>query len=150
MAAQSPQRRPQYLQPAWAAMSWAQRTEGEKGKMVKIKTATYLPRFEVGAISEVAASAVSSLMPAPTPASAIPAITWVRLLHVRSWDDTSRGEVYQSIPMKMFISFAVELTIIPSIMKAAPMRATYLRPRRSEREPTNGHTPARARRLAKT
>lgn len=40
--------------------------------MVKINTATYAPRFRVGAISEVTARAVSSLIPAPTPARAMP------------------------------------------------------------------------------
>lgn len=42
--------------------------------MVKIRTATYLPRLAVGASSEVAANAVSSLMPAPTPAIDMPPI----------------------------------------------------------------------------
>lgn len=39
---------------------------------MKIKTATYFPRLEVGANSLVAARAVSSEIPAPTPAMAIP------------------------------------------------------------------------------
>ena len=54
-------------------MSWPQRTEGQKGRMVKMRTATYFPRFAVGASSEVAARAVNSLIPAPAPANAIPA-----------------------------------------------------------------------------
>lgn len=41
--------------------------------MVKIRTETYFPRFRVGASSEVAAKAVSSLIPAPPPAMAMPA-----------------------------------------------------------------------------
>ena len=45
--------------------------------MVKTKMATYLPRFRVGASSEVTARAVSSLMPAPAPAIAIPAAGFV-------------------------------------------------------------------------
>lgn len=40
--------------------------------IVNIKIATYLPRFAVGAISDVAANAVNSLMPAPTPANVMP------------------------------------------------------------------------------
>ena len=42
--------------------------------MVKIRTATYAPRFRVGASSEVTASAVSSLMPAAAPAIVVPAV----------------------------------------------------------------------------
>lgn len=42
--------------------------------MVNTKMATYLPRFRVGANSDVTARAVSSLMPAPTPASAMPPV----------------------------------------------------------------------------
>jgi len=38
-----------------------------------MSTATYFPRFAVGANSEVAARAVSSLIPAPAPANAMPA-----------------------------------------------------------------------------
>lgn len=41
--------------------------------IVKTRTATYVPRFRVGASSEVTARAVSSLIPAPAPAIAIPA-----------------------------------------------------------------------------
>lgn len=54
------------------------------------------------------------------------------------------------IPMKMFIVFAVEQTIMPRTMNAAPVRATYLRPIKSDNAPTNGHTAARARRFAST
>lgn len=42
--------------------------------MVKINTETYFPLCRVGAISEVAANAVNSLIPAPAPAIAIPAV----------------------------------------------------------------------------
>lgn len=49
-------------------------TEGANGAIVKINMATYLPRFLVGAISEVAANAVSSLTPAPAPAIAMPPV----------------------------------------------------------------------------
>ena len=52
--------------------------------------------------------------------------------------------------MKIFIVCAVEETIIPSTMKDAPIKATYRRPIRSERDPTNGQTAANARRLANT
>ena len=71
-AAQAPHRAPQYLQPCLDAINWAQSTEGQKGMMVKTKMATYMPRFRVGTNSDVTARAVSSLMPAPTPASAMP------------------------------------------------------------------------------
>lgn len=54
------------------------------------------------------------------------------------------------VQMKMFIVWAVEQTIMPMTMKVAPMRATYRRPIKSEREPTNGQTAASARRLART
>lgn len=47
-------------------------TDGKKGKIEKINTATYFPLFEVGANSDVAARAVSSLIPAPTPANTMP------------------------------------------------------------------------------
>ena len=71
-AAQAPHNAPQYLQPCLDAINCAQSTEGQKGMIVKTKIATYMPRFRVGAISDVTARAVSSLMPAPTPASAMP------------------------------------------------------------------------------
>jgi hypothetical protein len=40
--------------------------------MLKTRNATYFPRFAVGANSDVTAKAVSSLMPAPTPAKVMP------------------------------------------------------------------------------
>ncbi len=55
-----------------------------------------------------------------------------------------------SSQMKIFMVWAVEQTIMPITMNAAPMMATYRRPIKSDREPTNGHTAARARRLART
>lgn len=72
MAAQTPQNSAQYLQVECEAMSWPQRTDGQKGTMVKTRTETYVPRFLVGASSEVTASAVNSLIPAPIPEIAIP------------------------------------------------------------------------------
>ena len=50
--------------------------------MVKTKMATYLPRSRVGANSDVTARAVSSLMPAPTPASAMPPV--ILSVHLRN------------------------------------------------------------------
>jgi hypothetical protein len=38
------QKHPIHRQEEWYAMSWPQSTEGQKGMMVKIKAATYLPR----------------------------------------------------------------------------------------------------------
>lgn len=70
---QMAQNAPIHRHEEWYAMSWPQSTEGQNGMMVRIKAATYLPRWLVGASSEVAASAVSSLTPAPTPANTIPA-----------------------------------------------------------------------------
>ena len=64
--------------------------------MVKIRTATYLPRFAVGAISEVAARAVSSLIPAPAPASAIPAAKQVSPYHMEN-ETSAKTELHQSI-----------------------------------------------------
>lgn len=52
--------------------------------------------------------------------------------------------------MKMFMVFAVEATIIPRMTRHAPSIATYRRPIRSDMEPTNGHTAARASRLPST
>lgn len=52
--------------------------------------------------------------------------------------------------MKTFMLCAVEATIIPRMIKHPPSIATYRRPMRSEREPTNGQTAAKARRLART
>lgn len=51
--------------------------------------------------------------------------------------------------MKVFIILAVDDTIMPRMTSREPKRATYLRPRRSERDPTKGHTPARASRFAR-
>lgn len=45
---------------------------------------------------------------------------------------------------------AVEQTTIPSMINRAPIKATYRRPIRSERDPTKGQTPARASRFART
>lgn len=52
--------------------------------------------------------------------------------------------------MKMFMLCAVDDTIIPIMIKHAPSIATYLRPMRSDIEPTKGQTAARARRLPRT
>jgi len=93
--------------------------------IVKTSMATYLPRWLVGASSEVAARAVSSLTPAPIPANTIP-------------------------QMKMFMECAVEQMIMPTTMQVAPISATHRRPMRSEMEPVNGHTAARLSKFAKT
>jgi hypothetical protein len=45
---------------------------------------------------------------------------------------------------------AVEQTIIPSITRKEPNNATYLRPIRSDKEPTKGQIPASASRFART
>ena len=73
-AAQTPQSTPQYLQPEFAAINCAHRTDGQKGKIVKTRNATEVPRFRVGASSDVTARAVSSLIPAPAPAMVMPAV----------------------------------------------------------------------------
>jgi len=72
METQTPQSNPHHLQPAWDAISWPHNTDGQNGMIVKTNIATYLPRLAVGASSDVAARAVSSEMPAPTPAIVIP------------------------------------------------------------------------------
>lgn len=72
-ALHAPQKAPTWRQLLASAINWAHNTDGAKGAIVKIKIATYLPRWRVGAISAVAASAVSSFTPAPAPAIAIPA-----------------------------------------------------------------------------
>ncbi len=61
-------------------MSWPYNTDGQKGTIVKTRMATYIPRFRVGASSEVTASEVSSQMPAPTPDTAMPAVEDVRYI----------------------------------------------------------------------
>lgn len=73
-AFQIPQRRPQYLQPELEAINCPHNTEGQNGMMVKTRMATYLPRFRVGASSDVTANAVSSKIPAPIPARVIPPV----------------------------------------------------------------------------
>jgi hypothetical protein len=140
--AQTPQRRPHHRHPAWDAISCPQRTDGQKGMIVKIKTATYFPRLEVGASSDVAASAVSSLIPAPIPAIAMPPISSVSCV--------MRAFQRNMLPINVFIVCAVELTAIPIMMKRPPINARYRRPMRSERDPTNGQTPASASKLAST
>lgn len=114
--------------------------------MVKIKTATYLPRFLVGASSAVAARAVSSPIPAPTPASAMPPIFESKNIVFFNF----RSKKEDHVQMKTFMVLAVLAITIAIQMKVAPMRATYRRPIKSERDPTKGQTPARARRLART
>ena len=59
-------------------------------------------------------------------------------------------EVVRNLQMKLFIVCAVEATIIPRTKKVAPIKATYRRPIRSDSDPTNGQTDARARRFANT
>src|ERR1700753_1459308 len=74
-----------YCQPNALVMRPPYRTEGMKGTILKmtfsfsrrqiweyVLNAIYLPLDFVGAISEVAASAVSSSIPAPIPLSAMP------------------------------------------------------------------------------
>ena len=79
--------------------------------MVKTRMATYLPRFRVGASSEVTARAVSSQIPAPQPEMVMPAMNW-------------------------FISLAVPQMIMAMINMPLPASETYRRPTRSEIEPT--------------
>ena len=143
IAAQTPHRTPQYLHPACAAINWAHKTDGQKGTMVNTKMATYFPRFLVGASSEVTARAVSSLIPAPAPATAMPATTVSELSRMH-------GLSVDYLPMKMFMLCAVDAIVTPTMIKIAPIIATYRRPIRSEREPTKGQTAASARRLART
>ena len=138
-ADQAPHNAPQRLHDESRAINCAQRTEGQKGRMVKIRTATYVPRFRVGASSEVTASAVSSLIPAPAPAIAIPAAQRIKLENVS-------GRRVNCSPMKMFMWWAVEATITPMMIKLDARIATYRRPRISERDPTNGQTAAKAKR----
>lgn len=45
---------------------------------------------------------------------------------------------------------AVDDITEPSMMNNAPVKATYRRPSKSERDPTNGQIAARARRFART
>lgn len=52
--------------------------------------------------------------------------------------------------MNGFMAFAVDETIIPTTTNIAPMIATHRRPMISDMDPTNGHTPARAKRYART
>ena len=73
-AFQTPQSTPQYLQPELDAISCPHKTDGQNGIMVKTKMATYLPRFRVGANSDVTANAVSSKIPAPIPARVMPPV----------------------------------------------------------------------------
>ena len=72
MNAQMAQSAPTHRHEELAAIRCPQSTLGQKGKILKMSMATYLPLFAVGASSLVAASAVSSLIPAPTPAKTMP------------------------------------------------------------------------------
>jgi hypothetical protein len=85
--------------------------------MVKIRTATYAPRFLVGANSEVTASAVSSLMPAAAPAIVVPAICV-------SWSSLTSSDRDNYLPMNMFIDFAQVAMTLPRTSNAAPSKAT--------------------------
>lgn len=53
-------------------------------------------------------------------------------------------------PIKVFMVLAVLDTIRPRHTSVAPMIATYRRPSRSDRLPTNGQIPARASKFART
>ena len=86
---------------------------------------THRPRFLTGASSDVTAKEVNSLIPAPTPAIAIPA-------------------------MKVFMVWAVDVMMLPMISRRAPVMATHRRPKRSDNEPTKGQVAPRANRLART
>jgi hypothetical protein len=55
-----------------------------------------------------------------------------------------------TIPMKVFIDFAVLAIITPRQTREAPPMHTYLRPNKSESEPTKGQTAASARRFPRT
>lgn len=142
-AAQTPHRTPQYLHPACAAINWAHRTDGQNGTIVNTRMATYFPRFLVGASSDVTARAVSSLIPAPAPAIAMPAT-------IVSGSSGMHELLVEHLPMKMFMLCAVDATVTPTMIKTAPIMATYRRPIKSDREPTKGQTAASARRLART
>ena len=144
MVFQTPQTRPQYLHVEWKEMSWAHRTEGAKGRIVNTRIATYFPRLEVGASSDVPAKAVSSFRPAPTPAKVMPPTKTISNLVSLQYCDKD------TIPMKMFIVWAVEQMIMPRITNTVPAIATYRLPHKSDRDPVKGHTAARARRLAST
>jgi len=50
----------------------------------------------------------------------------------------------------MFMVCAVLETMIPRIRNPAPINATYRRPIRSDKDPTNGQTAANASKLART
>ncbi len=50
----------------------------------------------------------------------------------------------------MFMLWAVDATIVPTIIKLAPKIATLRRPIKSDIEPTKGQTAANARRFAIT
>jgi len=54
------------------------------------------------------------------------------------------------LQMKMFMVCAVLETIIPRIRNPAPINATYRRPIKSDKDPTNGLTAANASKLART
>ena len=111
--------------------------------MVNTNPATYFPRFRVGASSEVTASAVSSLIPAPTPAKVMPPSS-VSLHPARKKKGNARSQ------MNMFMLCAVDEITIPRTRKNAPVKATYRRPIKSEIDPTKGQIAASARRLART
>lgn len=53
-------------------------------------------------------------------------------------------------PIKVFMVLAVLDTINPRHTSVAPRIATYRRPSKSDRLPTNGHIPARASKFART
>jgi hypothetical protein len=161
-AFQAPQRAPTLRQVLWDAINWPQSTDGQNGTMVKMRIATYWPRFRVGANSEVAARAVSSQIPAPAPAIAMPPGQKTSAFGSQTsaipttshqyplLTSCSRECNWRNVPMKVFMTWAVLETIMPMMMKEEPRRATYRRPMRSDNDPTNGQTPARARRFAST
>lgn len=66
-------RTPTKRQLAYDAISCAYMTDGMNGSTVTTTDATQKPRRDAGASSAVPASAVSSLIPAPTPDTVMPA-----------------------------------------------------------------------------
>lgn len=85
-------------------------------------------------------------MPAPTPDKAMPPTNSSYISF--SLGEGERLSVY--LHMKIFMVCAVDDIIEPSMMKNAPVSATYRRPSKSESDPTNGQIAARARRFART
>jgi len=105
---------------------------------------TYVPLFDVGASSEVTASAVSSLIPAPAPEIVMPAMKMFIVCAVEQTIFKNRQQIH---PGHVYTK---ETNTCPMTIRAEPRRAIYLLPITSLRDPTKGHTAARERRFAST